>query len=187
MEHNAILTIIVPAVMGLLIALFVRFGIKPKIETVYETNRRSIIRRLLIDVNNVSNQFNNAHEIFERQPNFQPGNQVAYDLTANEVAGLQHIHTFISEIFDSVARRRDTLLFHLQINEYDAILSYLANAISFYAVIRNAQPNQNNRLPVIYLPFGVDTMRRFGWRIINMFPQIIDYEFIRNMRRLDDL
>jgi len=58
--------------------------------------------------------------------------------------------------------------------------------MSFYTIPQNVQPH-HGVLPAIYLSTNVATMRDFGWRIINMFPQIINYEFIQNMRKYDNL
>lgn len=185
MEDNTIVIIIVSGVIGLGIALFVKYGIIPKIETVYHRNRNLMIKGLLIEANNISNQFDDAHEIFERQQNFVAGEDRAYNLTENEVAGLRLITAQIRRVFDDVRQRKDFLLFHFTIDELETILNYIANTFSFYTVPENEQPDQNGRLTVFYFPIRVDVMRRFGWKLINMFPQIINYDFIQRIRRYD--
>jgi len=82
---QTLINIIISSLIAVIIALFVRYGIKPKIEKIYETNRNVLIGRLLTSVFIVSNQFNNAFDIFERQPNFDPSGQISYNLTTNEI------------------------------------------------------------------------------------------------------
>lgn len=185
MEDNIIFTIIIPSIIALGIALFVKYGIKPKIETVYEYNRNSIIKELLIEVNNVSNQFNNAHRIFERQQNFVIGQHRVYDLTVNEFERLRWITEIINNAFNRIKTRMDLFLFHLKIDELETILNYMANTFSFYSTPHGTQPNQNGRITVIYDPIMIDVMRHHGWSLINLFPQIINYEFIQSMMRYE--
>lgn len=182
---DVLISTIIGSILALIIALFVKYGIKPKIEIVYETNRKLIIRRLLVDVFNVSNQFNNAFDIFDRQDNFEPDEQVSYDLTINEVAGLEHIHDYLMSIYEPLEMKREVLLQHLTIREYEFILGFIGSAVSFFAIPGNAVPN-NGIISVLYLPNSVSRMRWFGWEIINLHPQI-RYEFIQNMRRYDGL
>jgi len=90
-----------------------------------------LIGRLLTSVFIVSNQFNNAFDIFERQPNFDPSGQISYNLTTNEISGLEHINDFLRSIYDPIENKRDVFLQHLTIHEYELILGFIANTISF--------------------------------------------------------
>lgn len=187
LEQNSIITVIVSAMIGLSVALYVRYGIKPRIEKVFEKNRKSMLNGLLISANQVSNQYDNAHGIFETQDNFEWREEMAYDLTVNQVEGLRFIRREIQRMFNDIADRKDFLLSYFTINELEIILNYMANALSFFAIPENAQPNANNNIQVFYFPIRVDLMRRFGWRLINRFGLIINYDFVRRIRRYDGL
>ena len=91
LEQNSVITVIVSAMIGLSVALYVRYGIKPRIEKVFEKNRKSMLNGLLISTNQVSNLCDNAHRIFETQDNFEWREEMAYDLTVNQVEGLRFI------------------------------------------------------------------------------------------------
>jgi hypothetical protein len=185
LEYNIIFTVVIPSIIALGIALFVRYGIKPKIETVYEKNRNSTIRGLLIEANSVSKHFNDSHRIFEMQQGFVVGQHTTYGLTVRDFEKLKRINEIIKKAFKRIITRKDFLLFHLKYDELEAVLNYIANASSFYSTPFGTQPNQNGIITVIYDPLMIDVMRHHGWSLINMFPQIINYEFIQSMMRYE--
>lgn len=184
LDKNSILTIMVSAAIGIGIALFVRFGIKPRIETVYENNRNSILGRLLIDLNNFSSHFDNAHRIFEIQGNFTPGVSQSYQLSVNQIEELNGIYETLSNVYEQMIVRRDILLFHITIQEFEDIERFLGTAIQFF-VLPSIPPHFSGTFSTMYNSRTIDLMRQQGWRVINRFPYRINYDFIRLMRKYD--
>jgi len=185
LEDSTIVTILATIIVGFSIAFFVRFGIKPKIETVYEENRNARLRGLLISVNTASSRFDDMYAIFESQENFVADEEMAYNLTINQVETLRMISRDAKRDFDDIRDKIDFLLFHHTFDELETILNYLANAFSFFTIPEGVEPDTRGPIHVFYFPIRVAVMRHHGWRLINMFPHEINYDFIQRMRKYD--
>lgn len=170
------LTIIVTGVIAIGLGFFFKFFVKPKIEIIYENNRRNLIRGMLNRIFQLDRGLSNIFEIMMRQPDFVPNDERAYQLSQRDLALINIqvpiVNTVFAE-FDDFALKQHWRS-HLREEEFESMLQYVHFSHQF--VLRLIQP------PHIYHDLDLQARKRYCFEMIHNFK----HELYNKWRSLDN-
>ena len=156
-------TIIVTGVIAIGLGFFFKFFVKPKIEIIYENNRRNLIRGMLNRIYQLDRGMSNIFEIMLRQPGFVPNEERAYQLSQRDLALINIqvpiVNTVFAE-FDDFALKQHWRS-HLREEEFESMFQYIHFSHQF--VLRLIQP------PHIYHDLDLQARKRFCFEMIRNF------------------
>jgi len=137
---NELIFLFYTALIAIGLGFFFKFFVKPKIEIIYENNRRNLIRRMLNRIYQLDRGMSNIFQIMMRQPEFDPNEERAYELSQQDLDLINIQVPIVNTVFDEFDdfALKQHWRSHLRDEEFESMLQYVHFSHQF--VLRLIQP-----------------------------------------------